>query len=62
MEFNETLFTESNEFRNQYPDLINLGIDIDEYLISIFNSSFSDKYHQGLLRLVNAFRRNFLLS
>lgn len=62
MEFNETLFQESQKFRKEYPDLINLGIDIDEYLIAIFNSSFSDKYHQSLLRLVNAFRRNFLLA
>ena len=62
MEFNETLLQESYKFRKEYPELINLGIDIDEYLISIFNSTFSDKYHQSLLRLVNAFRRNFLLS
>ena len=62
MEFNETLLLESQKFRKEYPDLINLGIDIDEYLISIFNSSYTNKYHQALLRLVNAFHRNFLLS
>ncbi len=62
MEFNEVLFKESQDFRSKYPDLINLGIEVDEYLISIFDSSFADKYHQGLLRLINALRRNFLLS
>ncbi len=62
MEFNETLLHESHKFRQEYPDLINLGIDIDEYLISIFENSFTDKHHQSILRLTNAFRRNFLLA
>ncbi len=62
MEFNEVLFAESQKFRKQYPELVNLWIDIDEYLISIFNSTYSNKYNQSLLRFINAFRRNFLLA
>lgn len=62
MEFNEELFKTSQKFRLDHPDIVNKGISIDNYLLSVFSLTPRDNSQMDILKLLNAFRRNFLTA